>query len=158
MEALYLQNGEANMKTYHYTRSGLDNIWLINGFEIHETPYGKGVSVQDVEGLHKVIGKAIIAKSGRITGKECRFLRIGLEMSQKRIGELVGKDAQTIARWEKSDELNQDADFVVRHIYQQTVINRHANYEEMVDDLNNLDRESFKTEFQRTDEGWFNTG
>lgn len=146
------------MNTYHYTQSGLDNIWLINGFEYHTTPYGKGVSVEDVEGLHKTIAEALTQKPEQLTGNEFRFLRIGLEMSQKRIGELVGKEAQTIAKWEKSEKLNQDADFLIRHIYRQTMINHHENYIEMVDHLNNLDQESFTTEFRRTEDGWCNAG
>ena len=146
------------MNTYHYTQSGLDNIWLINGFEYHNTSYGKGVSVEDVEGLHKTIAEALTQKPECLTGNEFRFLRIGLEMSQKRIGELVGKEAQTIAKWEKSEKLNQDADFLIRHIYRQTMINHHENYIEMVDYLNNLDQESFTTEFRRTEDGWCNIG
>ena len=27
----------------HYTMSGLDNVWLLNGFFMEETPYGRGV-------------------------------------------------------------------------------------------------------------------
>ena len=146
------------MNTYHYTQSGLDNIWLINGFEYHNTPYGKGVSVEDVEGLHKTIAEALTQKPEQLTGNEFRFLRIGLEMSQKRIGELVGKEPQTIAKWEKTEKLNQDADFLIRHIYRQTMINHHENYIEMVDHLNNLDQESFTTEFRRTEDGWRNAG
>jgi hypothetical protein len=35
---------------YHYTESGLDNVWLANGYTVIETPYGKGVSVRDADG------------------------------------------------------------------------------------------------------------
>ena len=41
---------------YHYKESGLDNVYLENGFTIHKTPYGEGVSIQDTAGLHKAIG------------------------------------------------------------------------------------------------------
>ena len=142
------------MNGYHYTQCGLDDIWLVNGYEIYDTPYGKGVSVQDVEGLSDLIAISLTEKPAPLTGKEFRFLRLALEMSQKRIGELVGKEAQTIANWEKSEKLHQDADFLIRHIYKQTKINQHSNYTEMVDHLNNLDRDSFKTKFQKTDDGW----
>jgi len=39
---------------YHYRECGLDNVWLLNGYELHDTPYGKGVSFVDVEGLRDV--------------------------------------------------------------------------------------------------------
>lgn len=148
------RSGEIIMNPYHYTQCGLDNIWLTNGYETHNTPYGKGISVQDVDGLHNSIAEALTEKPESLTGKEFRFFRIALEMSQKRIGGLVGKEAQTIANWEKSKELNQDADFLIRLIYRQTAINCHENYIEMVDHLNSLDRESFTTEFHRTETGW----
>lgn len=139
---------------YHYTGCGLDSIWLINGFEIHDTPYGKGVSIDNVEELHLAIGKQLVDKPRALSGKEFRFLRMGLDMSQKRIGELAGKEAQTIAIWEKSEKLNQDADFLIRHIYKQTVINGHSNYIEMVDHLNDLDEAESNTNFKKTESGW----
>ena len=38
---------------YHYTESGLPNIWLVNGFVVKRTSYGKTVSIRDLEGLHR---------------------------------------------------------------------------------------------------------
>ena len=34
---------EAN--EYHYVECGLPNVWLRNGFEKKQTPYGEGVSI-----------------------------------------------------------------------------------------------------------------
>lgn len=44
-----------NTKSYHYLESGLPNVWLANGFTVHETDYGSGVSIDDVAELHQVI-------------------------------------------------------------------------------------------------------
>jgi putative transcriptional regulator len=30
---------------YHYKESGLDDIFLVNGYHIHKTPYGEGVAI-----------------------------------------------------------------------------------------------------------------
>ena len=38
---------------YHYTESGLNNVFLENGVSIHEAVYGKGVSIMDTDGLHR---------------------------------------------------------------------------------------------------------
>jgi len=35
---------------YHYTDAGLKNVWLTNGYQQQNTPYGRVVAVQDVEG------------------------------------------------------------------------------------------------------------
>ncbi|TRN63619.1 transcriptional regulator, partial [Pseudomonas syringae] len=40
------------MKMYKYKGSGLDGIFLKNGYTILETPYGEGVKIEDIDGLH----------------------------------------------------------------------------------------------------------
>ena len=42
---------------YHYTESGLDNVYLVNGFEFIPSPSGKSVVIQDIDGLHNAIGR-----------------------------------------------------------------------------------------------------
>jgi putative transcriptional regulator len=32
---------------YHYTECGLDNVYLENGFTVHKTAYGRGVSISE---------------------------------------------------------------------------------------------------------------
>jgi len=48
----------------HYTACGLDNVWLANGFTIKETKYGKGVSIDDVDGLHRLLASNLVEKKG----------------------------------------------------------------------------------------------
>lgn len=40
---------------YHYTESGLLNVWLVNGYQEHETPYGRGLSIEEADELHRAI-------------------------------------------------------------------------------------------------------
>jgi len=89
--------------TYHYTECGLYNVFLINGFERRETPYGPGISIADVDGLHHQIGLALIERTGTLSGTEVRFLRHELDLSQHALGTLLGVDAQSVARWEKGE-------------------------------------------------------
>lgn len=35
------------MNAYQYVQSGLEDVWLENGFEIVETPYGKSVKIDN---------------------------------------------------------------------------------------------------------------
>jgi len=85
---------------HHYNGCGLRNVWLVNGYKTHTTPYGEGVAIEDVFGLHKAIGQDIVSHSKRLTGPQFRFLRKEQELSQKGLGELLGVEAQAIARWE----------------------------------------------------------
>ncbi len=144
------------MSTYHYVQCGLDNVWLANGFEIVDTPYGQSVKIDRPNELEAAIAEYLTQKPSRLTGKEFRFLRLQLDMSQKRIGELLGKEAQTVALWEKSEQINPDVDFMVRHIYRQIAINARQTYVELVDYLNALDRTEHDNtvSFRETKDGW----
>ena len=63
------------MNLYHYVQCGLNNVWLRSGFELQDTPYGKAVSIQNVEGLHEAIAKVLTEKPEQLSGDELRFLR-----------------------------------------------------------------------------------
>ena len=39
------------MTMYHYRESGLDNVWLVNGYKKHKTSAGPAVSFEDVDAL-----------------------------------------------------------------------------------------------------------
>ena len=82
---------------YHYTEGGLTNVWLSNGFREEDTPYGKGVSIEDVEGLHRVIGMKLVKERAQLTGAEFRFLRKELGLSQAKLAHWWGYEAQSVA-------------------------------------------------------------
>lgn len=148
------------MNSYHYTQSGLDNVWLENGFLIMETPYGRSVAVDDVDGLHRAIGAALVEKPGTLTGKEFRFLRLELDLSQVRLGELLGTSSQSVARWEKTGNIPKDVDFLVRHIYRQEVLRSRDTYVQTVDALKAKDKESYveSIAFKEEDALWRRAG
>ena len=50
----------ANDEPHHYVNSGLDYVYLANGFTVHDTPYGSGVAIENADGLHHAIAVAII--------------------------------------------------------------------------------------------------
>lgn len=125
---------------YRWDDMGLKNIWLANGYRFHDTPYGKGVSFEDVDGLTRAVCLALARKPGKLTGAELRYLRqVGLGMSQPSLGKVLGVDAQSVARWEKSGKLPKWANRMVRLVYEahadgNTAIRR------VVERINDVDR------------------
>lgn len=104
-------------KGYHYTECGLTNVWLANGYTVRKTSYGEGVSIHDVEGLHKALGRAL-ANKPRLTGAEIRFLRKEMGMSQAGLGKFLGITDQTVALWERNKgRMPKTADRLLRLIY-----------------------------------------
>lgn len=87
---------------HHYTACGLDYVYLANGFTMHETPYGLGVSIEDADGLHEAIARDIISNPRRIRGQELRFLRAQLDLTQAGLGKVLGTSRGSIARWESN--------------------------------------------------------
>ena len=103
---------------YHYTDGGLRNVWLANGYEITQTPYGEGVSFHNVDGLTRSICMALTRKTSPLTGAEFRYIRsAGMLLSQPALGKLLGIDGQSVARWEKTSKVPLWADKLVRLLY-----------------------------------------
>jgi putative transcriptional regulator len=87
---------------YHYTESGLDNVWLRNGFHYSEGQRGLQVAFEDLDGLHRAIGETLIARFKRLSGKEVRFLRQEMALSQAALARLFGVSERAVVRWERA--------------------------------------------------------
>lgn len=126
---------------YHYTDSGLDNIYLVNGFVEHKTAYGVGVAIEDLDGLHRAIGKWLATVPKAITGAELRFLRHELDLSQKKLGLMMGKSEQAIGRWEraKSKPIDPAADRLIRIFYVEHV-DGNGTIRDLIDQLCKADQ------------------
>jgi DNA-binding transcriptional regulator YiaG len=90
-------------KLLHYTACGLDNVWLENGYTQKQTKYGKAFSVNDAAYLHQLIAMHLIEKKGRLTGKEFRFLRVQLGLSQEALGKLLDVSENAVSLWERKN-------------------------------------------------------
>ena len=141
------------MNEYHYTDSGLGNIWLASGFEVVETNYGNGVAIHDVEGLHRAIGETL-AKKAWLTGAEVRFLRKEMDMSQRALGELLGNTDQAIAKWEKFGKVPKTADRMIRLIYLEH-IGGNVPIRQTIERINDTDRhEQERMTAEESESGW----
>jgi len=139
---------------YHYDTCGLDNVYLLNGFEEIETSDGRAVSIHKLDELHQAIAESIVNLRRRLKGDEFRFLRIEMDMSQKMIGALMGKKDQTIAKWEKNElALPTLADATVRQLYIEST-GKQSQLRGIFDLINHLDRTQQEIELRFEDSGY----
>jgi putative transcriptional regulator len=148
-------DSQEGKQLYHYTMCGLDNIYLANGFEIHDTDYGSGISITDIDGLHRAIAKGIIYNGAKPSGKEIRFLRKELDLSQSGLASFMGVDSQTVARWEKKEtEIPGPAANLMRFLIEDLVTENEL-LRKAIQDLTELDEIVNKDKtFHATDAGW----
>lgn len=141
------------MNQYHYTDSGLRNIWLASGFEVVETEYGTGIAIHDVEGLHRAIGETL-ARKAWLTGAEVRFLRKEMDMSQRSLGQLLGNTDQAIAKWEKFGKVPKTADRMIRLIYLEH-IGGNVPIRQTIERINDTDhQEHDRMTAEESETGW----
>ncbi len=101
---------------YKYQGCGLENIYLRNGVEIMHTESGmEVVRIEDQRGLHKVIAHNLCQLNRPLSGKEFRFLRKELDLSQRQVAMMVGFEEQTVSLWEREQQpVNPPAERIVR--------------------------------------------
>jgi len=139
---------------YHYQECGLRNVWLANGYHEHDTPYGTGVSIENVEGLHRLIGRQLATEKPNLTGAEFRFLRKELGLSQSRLSNWWGYGEQTVALWEKRGRVPKIADRFIRAIYLEKTAGN-PQITEIIERFADADRqEEGRLTFVETPEGW----
>ena len=138
---------------YHYTESGLQNVWLTNGYVVKKTPYGKSVAIHDVDGLHRIIGRSI-ANQPKLTGAELRFLRKEMEMSQAALALLVGTSEQNISLWERRGRIPKASDRLIRVLYLEHKFGNNVQIKALIERINALDKHAQeKMVFERATNG-----
>lgn len=138
---------------YHYTESGLQNIWLVNGYTKRQTSSGEAVAIHDADELHEAIGRTL-AMRPHLTGAGLRFLRTELGLSQKRMGEMVGASEETVSLWERKGRMPKASDRIIRAVYLEK-LDGNVHIADMIQRLVDLDdRPDEKMVFAETDSGW----
>ena len=143
--------------TYHYRQCGLEDVFLVNGFVYESTPYGETVRIHDIDGLHYAIGTHLIEDRKELTGAEIRFLRHELDLSQRMLGDLLGKSSQSVARWEKGENaIDQTADRLLRVLYDAKAGGKRKEIRDMLERLAELDAgvAVASIQFEDTEKGW----
>jgi DNA-binding transcriptional regulator YiaG len=141
---------------YQYKESGLDNVYLENGYTMHQTPYGEGVSIKNTEGLHKAIGRWLVSVPKPLNGAELRFLRTEMEQTQKHLAGVIGATEQTLRLWEKhrTKTIPGPADRLIRALYAE-YIGGDGHVRRMLEKLAELDQlEHAQASFRATNNRW----
>ena len=139
---------------YRYTECGLDDVWLANGFTRHDTPYGPGVAIDDVDGLHRAIARRLVHARRPLAGKEVRFLRKELDLAQEGLAALLGCTGQTVARWEKGETaIPGAADRLVRLLYLEREEGR-PRIQELLEALAEEDASRAERQLFEAEHGW----
>lgn len=108
---------------YRYTECGLDNVYLVNGFKYVEGPRGLQIVIDDIDGLHRAIGEYLITLRKNLSGKEIKFLRQEMLMSQSTLARLLGVSDRAVIRWERgrSGQVPPLAEATIRMLYRDFV-------------------------------------
>lgn len=138
---------------YHYEESGLDNIWLQNGYELDSEG---GLSIENIHGLHAAIAESLVFAPRKLSGKEIRFIRHFLDWSQKGLGERLRVDYQTVLRWENEKvEIPDTTETFLRGILYE-YLKGDAKMIDLIETLSDMDnnRNAEPIEFALNDNGW----
>ena len=105
----FARKGCERQEPFRYLACGLDNVFLTSGFVRKERAGQWTTAVEDADGLHKAIAKHLVLHRKQLNGKEVRFLRKHLELTQAQLGDLLGVTDQSVARYEKEKSLFEGA-------------------------------------------------
>ena len=101
--------------TYRYTECGLDDV-VIEGLEVVTDDSGEQVyCIPNLPSLHRAIAQMIINRSSALSGKELRFLRTEMGLTQPELAAILKVSRPTINRWEQGKtEIDGNAQVVIR--------------------------------------------
>ena len=107
---------------YHYRECGLEDVYLVNGFTRFKSARGTSIAIENIDMLHKAIGTYLCDRARELSGKEIKFLRRELMLSQERLAHLVGVKEQTVHRWEADkNRMPRSAEALLRRLYLEQV-------------------------------------
>ncbi|MEO5756819.1 MAG: helix-turn-helix domain-containing protein [Mesorhizobium sp.] len=117
-ETFFCGDSAIASRPYHYKECGLDNVYLMNGYETEVVDGEEYVSIHAVDELWKAIGLNLVTRKKTLSPKEIRFLRGHMDKTQAEVASLLRVDDQTVARWEKGKvRLSGGADVAFRTLF-----------------------------------------
>eukprot|EP01037_Dinobryon_pediforme_P006373 gene6373-6440_t len=104
------------MNDYRYTESGLDNVIIRDVSFIKDDAGEQVVTIHNIAGLHRAIATAIVMKPVSMSGRELRFLRTEMGMTQAELAAIVHREPLAISRWERGEveQIDTNAETLIR--------------------------------------------
>ena len=127
---------------YHYLECGLDDVYLMNGFERFESKRGLSVAIRDIDMLHQAIGQYLCDEKKELSGKEIRFLRREMLLSQATLASMLDVKEQTIYRWESGKtSMPGAAESLIRALYKEHINSRNDSLRSQLKRIADLEDE-----------------
>jgi DNA-binding transcriptional regulator YiaG len=100
---------------YRYDECGLDNVILKDLPACTDDDGDEVITIPNVNLLHKTLLVQVAGKETGLLPKEIRFLRTEMGLTQAQLGDLVGRDGQSVGRWERGEKpIEQAQEMVLR--------------------------------------------
>lgn len=147
--------GEADGEPLHYTACGLKDVYLRSGWKRKQTPYGDGITIKDIDGLHRAIALHLVCQRKALNGAELRFLRKEMDLTQDEFAGIISMTGQSVGRWEKEEtEIPGPAEMLIRVLYLQH-IGQKIDVKKLAAQLREIEeRANQRQEFKETKDGW----
>lgn len=121
------------MIEYRYTECGLDNV-VVEGVSFVQDDKGETVvRIPNINGLHRAIAVAIVRRGMMMSGREMRFLRAEMGMTQAELADMIHREPLTISRWERGEtEIDANAETLIRlHAIERLALDVHDGVSEI---------------------------
>ena len=154
-DSVWTLDGHGECEPFHFTACGLDDVFLGSGYDIVDTPEGRGVRIRNLDGLHCAIGEYLAAHKKTLHGKELHYLRKHMDLTQEELGKLIGLSSQQVARWEKNQcNISGAAESLLRVLFMEH-LRKNISVRGLLVELDECDViAADKTTFVSTDKGW----
>jgi DNA-binding transcriptional regulator YiaG len=150
-------SGQSDRKPLQYTDCGLDDVYLVSGYEWVDTPEGKALVIKELDKLLRAIGVHLVTEKKVLNAKEVRFLRKELNMTQAELARYAGLTHQQVARWEKGEsEITDSAAAILRLLYLDHYSGKRFRIRKLLDKIIETDAttDQRRAVFQKTEDGW----
>lgn len=153
-DTVWTLDGHGECEPFHFTACGLDDVFLGSGYDVVDTPEGRGVRIRNLDALHCAIGEYLAAHKKTLHGKELRYLRKHMDLTQAELGKFIGLSSQQVARWEKNQcNISAAAESLLRVLFMEH-LRMNISVRGLLVELDECDVIAEKTTFVATDKGW----
>jgi transcriptional regulator with XRE-family HTH domain len=104
-----------NELEHRYVECGLDNVTIAGISVVQDDPGESVLTIPNVRGLHRAIATGIVMRHSSMSGRELRFLRTEMGMTQAELAAMIHREPLAISRWERGEcPIDSNAETVIR--------------------------------------------